>query len=112
MARGNKESALIPFGEELDDAGLSCIIPSTPPAPSWVPEIIVKDGTLRKNILDAVHTKMCENLLLVVQAPENLTPAMISAVGKFLNDNGAKLGVIRDKSPMGNLLNNLPFEVE
>ena len=102
MARGKKESALVPFGEE--DEGL--IIPSTPP------EIIVKDGTLRKNILDAVHTKMCENLLLVVQAPENLTPAMISAVGKFLNDNGAKLGVIREKSPMGNLLNNLPFEVE
>lgn len=55
---------------------------------------------------------MCENLLVAVRDPENLTPAMIAAVSKFLADNGAKLGVVTSKSPMGNLLDNLPFEVE
>lgn len=75
-------------------------------------DIVIKSPELRRNLLDAIHTQMCENLLVAVRDPENLTPAMIAAVSKFLADNGAKLGVVTSKSPMGNLLDNLPFEVE
>jgi|TARA_R110000787_G_scaffold94348_1_gene197074 hypothetical protein len=64
-----------------------------------------------KTILDALHDSVAKELLQRVASGE-ATPAELSVATKFLKDNGAVHDVVTTESPLGNLLEKLPFTPE
>jgi hypothetical protein len=62
-----------------------------------------------KDQLQTLHDAVSQELLARVQSGE-ATASELSVAVKFLKDNGASLDVITAESPMGNLLESLPFE--
>jgi len=63
-----------------------------------------------KQLMDTLHDAVTKDLLMRVQSGE-ATASELSVAVKFLKDNGASLDAIMAESPMGNLLEGLPFEV-
>lgn len=63
-----------------------------------------------KTILDLLHDATARDLLQRVQSGE-ATASELSVAVKFLKDNNATLDVITAESPLGNLLEKLPFEI-
>lgn len=61
--------------------------------------------------MDILHEVVTQELLLRVRSGE-ATASELSVAVKFLKDNGASLDVIMAESPMANLLNDLPFDIE
>jgi len=59
------------------------------------------------DLLDALHSAVAEELLGKVKSGE-ATAAEISVAVKFLKDNGVEALAVPN-SPVGNLLNSLPF---
>ncbi len=64
-----------------------------------------------KQLIDTLHAAVTQELLLRVRSGE-ATASELSVAVKFLKDNGASLDVIMAESPMANLLNDLPFDIE
>ena len=64
---------------------------------------------MSREILDSLHDAVSQELLLRVRSGE-ATASELSVAVKFLKDNGASLDVITAESPLGNLLESLPFE--
>jgi hypothetical protein len=64
---------------------------------------------MSREILDSLHDAVSQELLARVRTGE-ATASELSVAVKFLKDNGASLDVITAESPMGNLLESLPFE--
>jgi|TARA_R100000951_G_C2626485_1_gene176171 hypothetical protein len=64
-----------------------------------------------KDILDSLHDSVAKELLARVRSGE-ATSAELSVATKFLKDNGAVHDVVTTESPMGNLLEALPFAPE
>ena len=64
-----------------------------------------------KTILDALHDSVAKELLQR-DASGEATPAELSVATKFLKDNGAVHDVVTTESPLGNLLEKLPFTPE
>lgn len=62
-----------------------------------------------REILDSLHDAVSQELLARVRTGE-ATASELSVAVKFLKDNGASLDVITAESPLGNLLESLPFE--
>jgi hypothetical protein len=60
--------------------------------------------------LDLLHEVVAKELLARVQSGE-ATSAELSVAVKFLKDNNAVLDVITPESPLGNLLESLPFDI-
>lgn len=65
----------------------------------------------KKQQIDILHEVVTQELLLRVRSGE-ATASELSVAVKFLKDNGASLDVIMAESPMANLLNDLPFDIE
>ncbi len=65
----------------------------------------------KKQQMDILHEVVTQELLLRVRSGE-ATASELSVAVKFLKDNGASLDVIMAESPMANLLNDLPFDIE
>lgn len=63
-----------------------------------------------KLTLDRLHEEVAIDLLRRVQSGE-ASPQELSVVVKFLKDNNATLDVVTTESPLGNLLENLPFDL-
>ena len=66
---------------------------------------------IKKQQMDILHEVVTQELLLRVRSGE-ATASELSVAVKFLKDNGASLDVIMAESPMANLLNDLPFDIE
>lgn len=64
-----------------------------------------------KQILDTLHDTVAKELLERIKAGE-ASASELSVAVKFLKDNNATLDVITAESPMGNLLEALPFDTE
>ena len=64
-----------------------------------------------RKTIDTLHEVETQELLLRVRSGE-ATASELSVAVKFLKDNGASLDVIMAESPMANLLNDLPFDIE
>ena len=64
-----------------------------------------------KAILEQLHDTVAKDLLERIKAGE-ASASELSVAVKFLKDNNATLDVITAESPMGNLLEALPFEIE
>ncbi len=64
---------------------------------------------MSREILDSLHDAVSQELLARVRTGE-ATASELSVAVKFLKDNGASLDVITAESPLGNLLESLPFE--
>ena len=64
---------------------------------------------MSREILDSLHDAVSQELLLRVRSGE-ATASELSVAVKFLKDNGASLDVITAESPLGSLLESLPFE--
>ena len=64
-----------------------------------------------KQILDTLHDTVAKELLERIKAGE-ASDSELSVAVKFLKDNNATLDVITAESPMGNLLEALPFDTE
>ena len=64
-----------------------------------------------RNILDDLHDSVAKDLLNRIKSGE-ASASELSVAVKFLKDNNATLDVISEGSPMGNLLDSLPFDVE
>ena len=64
---------------------------------------------MSREILDSLHDAVSQELLARVRTVE-ATASELSVAVKFLKDNGASLDVITAESPLGNLLESLPFE--
>jgi|TARA_R110001632_G_scaffold9809_4_gene37230 hypothetical protein len=64
---------------------------------------------MSREILDTLHDAVSQELLARVRTGE-ATASELSVAVKFLKDNGASLDVITAESPLGNLLDSLPFE--
>lgn len=64
-----------------------------------------------KQLIDTLHAAVTQELLLRVRSGE-ATASELSVAVKFLKDNGASLDVIMAESPMANMLNDLPFDIE
>tara|TARA_B100000214_G_C23538618_1_gene432894 strand:- start:55 stop:264 length:210 start_codon:yes stop_codon:yes gene_type:complete len=64
-----------------------------------------------KAILEQLHDTVAKDLLERIKAGE-ASASELSVAVKFLKDNNATLDVITAESPMGNLLEALPFETE
>ena len=64
-----------------------------------------------RNILDDLHDSVATDLLNRIKSGE-ASASELSVAVKFLKDNNATLDVISEGSPMGNLLDSLPFDVE
>ena len=64
-----------------------------------------------RNILDDLHDSVAKDLLNRISSGE-ASASELSVAVKFLKDNNATLDVITAESPMGNLLDALPFETE
>lgn len=63
-----------------------------------------------RELLEQLHNHVAKELLARVRSGEATAPELSVAV-KFLKDNNASLDVITAESPLGNLLENLPFEI-
>lgn len=63
-----------------------------------------------RDILDSLHNVVAQELLARVKTGE-ATSAELSVAVKFLKDNNAVLDVITPESPLGNLLESLPFDI-
>tara|TARA_B100000287_G_C20322547_1_gene658459 strand:+ start:261 stop:470 length:210 start_codon:yes stop_codon:yes gene_type:complete len=66
---------------------------------------------MTKNILDQLHDSVATDLLNRIKSGE-ASASELSVAVKFLKDNNATLDVIHANSPVGNLLENLPFDIE
>ena len=64
---------------------------------------------MSREILDSLHDAVSQELLLRVRSGE-ATASELSVAVKFLKDNGASLDVITAESPLGSLLESLPFD--
>jgi len=64
-----------------------------------------------KAILEQLHDTVAKDLLERIKSGE-ASASELSVAVKFLKDNNATLDVITAESPMGNLLEALPFETE
>jgi hypothetical protein len=64
---------------------------------------------MSREILDSLHDAVSQELLARVRTGE-ATASELSVAVKFLKDNGASLDVITAESPLGSLLESLPFE--
>ena len=64
-----------------------------------------------KEILEQLHDTVAKDLLERIKSGE-ASASELSVAVKFLKDNNATLDVITAESPMGNLLEALPFETE
>ena len=64
-----------------------------------------------RNILDDLHDSVAKDLLNRIKSGE-ASASELSVAVKFLKDNNATLDVITAQSPMGNLLDALPFDVD
>lgn len=64
-----------------------------------------------KEILEQLHDTVAKDLLDRIKSGE-ASASELSVAVKFLKDNNATLDVITAESPMGNLLDALPFETE
>lgn len=60
--------------------------------------------------LDLLHAAVANELLDRVKSGE-ATASELSVAVKFLKDNNANLDVVTAESPLGNLLESLPFDV-
>lgn len=60
--------------------------------------------------LEILHTAVASELLDRVKSGE-ATASELSVAVKFLKDNNANLDVVTAESPLGNLLESLPFDV-
>jgi len=68
----------------------------------------MKDTT--KDILDRIHEETALHLLRRVQSGE-ASAQELGVVVKFLKDNGATFDIMTKESPLANLLESLPFDV-
>ena len=66
---------------------------------------------MTKNILDQLHDSVATDLLNRIKSGE-ASASELSVAVKFLKDNNATLDVISANSPVGNLLDALPFDTE
>jgi hypothetical protein len=66
--------------------------------------------TASADLLKSLHNAVAEDLLEKVQSGE-ATAAELSAAIKFLKDNGIE-ALPMEGSPLGNLVDSLPFNVE
>ena len=64
-----------------------------------------------KAILEQLHDTVAKDLLERIKSGE-ASASELSVAVKFLKDNNATLDVITAESPMGNLLEALPFVKE
>ena len=64
-----------------------------------------------KAILEQLHDTVAKDLLERIKSGE-ASASELSVAVKFLKDNNATLDVITAESPIGNLLEALPFETE
>jgi len=64
-----------------------------------------------RNILDDLHDSVATDLLNRIKSGE-ASASELSVAVKFLKDNGATHDIINAQSPLGNLLENLPFDVD
>lgn len=60
--------------------------------------------------LEILHAAVANELLDRVKSGE-ATASELSVAVKFLKDNNANLDVVTAESPLGNLLESLPFDV-
>jgi uncharacterized protein YaaQ len=65
---------------------------------------------MEQNLLDLLHDATAKELLMRVQSGE-ATASELSVAVKFLKDNNATLDIITTDSPLGNLLEKLPFDI-
>lgn len=63
-----------------------------------------------RDILELLHQKVAEELLARIKNGE-ATASELSVAVKFLKDNNANLDVVTAESPLGNLLESLPFDI-
>jgi len=63
-----------------------------------------------RSTLEILHEQVAKELLARVRSGE-ATSAELSVAVKFLKDNNAVLDVITPESPLGNLLESLPFDI-
>jgi hypothetical protein len=66
--------------------------------------------TAPKDIMEALHVAVAQDLLAKIQSGE-ASAAELSAAIKFLKDNGIE-ALPTEGSPLGNLVDSLPFNVE
>lgn len=66
--------------------------------------------TATKDMLDSLHRAVCEDLMAKIQSGEAKAADLAAAI-KFLKDNGIE-AIPVEGSPLGNLVDNLPFNVE
>ena len=66
---------------------------------------------MERSIIDELHDHVAKDLLDRIKSGE-ASASELSVAVKFLKDNNATLDVITSHSPMGNLLDALPFETE
>lgn len=66
--------------------------------------------TATKDMLDSLHRAVCEDLMTKIQSGEAKAADLAAAI-KFLKDNGIE-AIPVEGSPLGNLVDNLPFNVE
>ena len=64
-----------------------------------------------RTVLDDLHEAIAKDLLERVKNGE-ATAAELSVAVKFLKDNNANLDVVTSDSPVANLLDGLPFDVQ
>jgi hypothetical protein len=64
-----------------------------------------------ETLLEKLHEAVVLDLLAKVASGE-ATASELSVAVKFLKDNNATLDVITAESPMGNLLESLPFDIQ
>jgi ABC-type Zn uptake system ZnuABC Zn-binding protein ZnuA len=61
-------------------------------------------------MLDSLHRAVCEDLMAKIKSGEAKAADLAAAI-KFLKDNGIE-AIPVEGSPLGNLVDNLPFNVE
>jgi hypothetical protein len=66
--------------------------------------------TAPKDVMEALHVAVASDLLAKIQSGE-ASAAELSAAIKFLKDNGIE-ALPAEGSPLGNLVDSLPFNVE
>lgn len=66
--------------------------------------------TASKDMLDSLHRAVCEDLMAKIKSGEAKAADLAAAI-KFLKDNGIE-AIPVEGSPLGNLVDNLPFNVE
>lgn len=66
--------------------------------------------TATKDMLDSLHRAVCEDLMAKIKSGDAKAADLAAAI-KFLKDNGIE-AIPVEGSPLGNLVDNLPFNVE